>query len=88
MVLTLCLTPYTGGLNAPQMFKIELDGDGIKDLFVFDRYGNKVMTYLFKGGKYVYAPMYESQFPPLFKWVVIKDYNCDGKEDIFTEVDL
>lgn len=79
--------PYTGGLNAPQMFKIELDGDGIKDLFVFDRYGNKVMTYLFKGGKYVYAPMYESQFPPLFKWVVIKDYNCDGKEDIFTEVD-
>ncbi len=79
--------PYTGGLNAPQMFKMELDGDGIKDLFVFDRYGNKVMTYLFKGGKYVYAPMYESQFPPLFKWVVIKDYNCDGKEDIFTEVD-
>lgn len=79
--------PFTGGLNSPQMYNLELDGDGIKDLFVFDRFGNKVLTFLFKGGKYVYAPMYESQFPPLFKWVVIKDYNCDGKDDIFTEVD-
>ncbi|MDZ4668207.1 MAG: FG-GAP-like repeat-containing protein [bacterium] len=79
--------PFTGGVNAPQFYKIELDGDGIKDLFVFDRVGNKVTTFLFKGGKYVYAPLYESQFPPLFKWVILKDYNGDGKEDIFTEVD-
>ncbi len=81
------LYPYTGGLNAPQFNAIDLDGDGIKDLLVFDRSGNKTLTYLFKLGKYVYAPSYESQFPPLYKWVIIKDYNCDGKDDIFTEVD-
>ncbi|MCF8253781.1 MAG: T9SS type A sorting domain-containing protein [Bacteroidia bacterium] len=79
--------PFTGGLNAPQFSKIDLDGDGIKDLFVFDRVGNKVLTFLYKAGKYSYAPQYESEFPPLFKWVIIKDYNCDGKLDIFTEVD-
>jgi hypothetical protein len=79
--------PFTGGLNAPQFSKIDLDGDGIKDLFVFDRVGNKVLTFLYKAGKYSYAPQYESEFPPLFKWVILKDYNCDGKIDIFTEVD-
>lgn len=82
------LYPYTGGLNAPQFNKIDLDGDNIEDLMVFERIGNKVLTYLFKSGKYVYAPEFESQFPPLFKWVLLRDYNCDGKKDIFTEVDF
>ncbi|OYU94676.1 MAG: hypothetical protein CFE21_15475 [Bacteroidetes bacterium B1(2017)] len=79
--------PFIGGLNAPQFNKIDLDGDGVKDLFVFDRVGSKAMTYLFKNGTYVYAPFYESMFPPLYKWVLMYDYNKDGKEDIFTEVD-
>jgi len=81
------LFPYTGGLNAPQFNKIDLDGDNIADLMVFDRTGNKVLTYLWKGNRFVYAPEFESQFPPLFKWVLLRDYNCDGKLDIFTEVD-
>lgn len=81
------LYPYTGGINAPQFNKMDLDGDNIEDLLVFDRNGNKLTTYLFKLGKYVYAPEFESQFPPLFKWVIVRDYNCDGKKDIFTEVD-
>ena len=81
------LYPYTGGINAPQFNKMDLDGDNIEDLLVFDRNGNKLTTYLFRLGKYVYAPEYESQFPALFKWVIVRDYNCDGKKDIFTEVD-
>jgi hypothetical protein len=80
--------PYVGGFNSPQFYKMELDGDGVKDLFVFDRIGNKVMTFLYKSGKYVYEPSFETQFPPLFNWVVIKDYNKDGKDDIFSEVDV
>lgn len=79
--------PFAGGLNAPQFSKIDLDGDGINDLFVFDRVGNKVMTYLFKNGNYTYAPAFESQFPPLYKWAILFDYNCDGKLDIISEVD-
>jgi hypothetical protein len=81
------LYPFTGGINAPQFNKLDLDGDNIEDLLVFDRNGSKLTTYLFKLGKYVYAPEYESQFPPLFKWMIVRDYNCDGKKDIFTEVD-
>ncbi|MBC7381605.1 MAG: T9SS type A sorting domain-containing protein [Bacteroidia bacterium] len=79
--------PFTGGLNAAQFSAIDLDGDGIKDLFVFDRAGNKILTFLFKNGKYIYTPKYESMFPELNSWVLLRDYNCDGKMDIFTEVD-
>lgn len=82
------LYPFTGGFNAPQFNKIDLDGDNIEDLMVFDRVGNKVTTFLFKANKYVYAPSFESQFPPLFDWVLLRDYNCDGRKDIFTNVDF
>lgn len=81
--------PWVGGLNFPQFSVIDLNGDGIKDLFVFDRSGNKVKTFLNKGTPntvdYSYAPQYESLFPKgLHDFVMLADYNCDGKEDIFT----
>lgn len=79
---------WAGGLNAPQFSQIDLDNDGIKDLFVFDREGNRVMTFLNGGTSnkvdYTYAPEYEQYFPELFSWALLIDYNNDGKEDIFT----
>lgn len=79
---------WAGGLNAPQFSKIDMDLDGTKDLFVFDRTGNKVLTFLNDGSPgtdgYTYHPEYESKFPDLHDWVLLEDYNCDGKFDIFT----
>lgn len=80
--------PFAGGLNAPQFSNIDLDGDGKKDLFVFDRIGNVALTFLWKNNRWEYAPQYQSMFPRLFNWVFMRDGNCDGKEDVFTEVDL
>ncbi len=79
---------FTGGLNSPQFSTIDLDGDGIKDLFIFERAGNRVLTFLKKNNQYIYAPKYETMFPPLNNWAILRDYNCDGKEDIFTEVNF
>lgn len=79
--------PWAGGFNAPQFSTIDLNMDGIDDLFVFDREGNKVLTFLNTGGtgtSYVYAPEYESKFPELQSWVLLRDFNNDGKKDIFT----
>lgn len=77
--------PFSGGLVAPQYSAIDIDLDGINDLFVFDRASNKVSTFLFKDEKYIYSPQYESLFPAGLKsWVLLRDYNCDGKVDIFT----
>jgi hypothetical protein len=75
-------------MNSCQFGAIDLNMNGIKDLFAFDRHGNRIMTFL-NGGTpgqidYTYAPEYAEKFPPLFDWVILKDYNNDGLEDIFT----
>lgn len=81
------LYPFTGGWSNPQFSNIDLDGDNVQDLFVFERVGNKVFCFLRKNNRWVHAPQYELQFPQLYSWALLRDYNCDGKMDIFTETD-
>lgn len=80
--------PWVGGHNSVQVSTIDLDLDGKKDLFVFDRTGNKVSTYINKGTAdsvdYEYAPEYRGAFRGLHDWVILRDYDCDGHKDIFT----
>ncbi len=84
--------PWAGGLNFIQASEIDLNSDGIKDLFIFDRTGNKIRTFINNGTAntvdYKYAPQYESKFPKLHDWALLRDYNCDGKEDIFSYSNL
>lgn len=79
---------WGGGMDMLQYSEIDLNLDGIKDLFVFDRSGNKITTYLNLGTlnsvDYVLAPQYVYDFPVMHDWALLRDYNCDGKEDIFT----
>lgn len=83
--------PWAGGLNCPQFSEIDLNGDGIKDLVIFERnfYG-AIKTFINNGTSgtvdYSYAPEYQSRFPNLRNWMLLRDYNCDGREDIFTAV--
>jgi len=77
--------PFSGGFVAPQFSVIDLNLDGTDDLFVFDRASNKIFTYILRNGEYIYQPMYESLLPSgLNNWVLLRDYNCDGKMDLFT----
>ncbi len=77
--------PWAGGLNSAQINTIDLNGDGTDDLAVFDRTADKMFTYLRSGNQYVYAPDYEDFFPPsINQWVLLRDFNCDGKKDLFT----
>lgn len=83
-------SPYAGGVNQPQLSPFDLNGDALMDLVSFDRTGNKLITYLNEGANgtiaFRYAPEYQVQFPPLLNWALFRDYNCDGKADIFTAV--
>ncbi len=81
--------PWTGGMDSPQFSEIDLNNDGLKDLFVYDKVGNKVLTFLNTGGQadtmYTYAPQFEALFPKgLYMWALLIDYNHDGIPDIFT----
>ncbi len=83
------LYPWVGGLNNPQFSNADLNNDNISDLVVFDRVGNKFLTFL-NGGTpntidYTYAPEYEVNFPAGAKfWSLLLDYDCDGIEDLFS----
>lgn len=76
--------PWGGGLNAAQYNTLDVNGDDQTDLVLFDRTANKVITYINQSGRYIYAPEFESMFPPLTNWLLLRDYNCDGKKDLFT----
>ncbi len=77
--------PWAGGLNAAQYNTIDLNNDGKDDLALFDRMANKVITFLNINNQYRYAPEYEMLFPSeITNWLLLRDYNCDGKKDIFT----
>lgn len=77
--------PFAGGLNSAQFNKLDIDGDHDEDLVIFDRMANKIITFKAEDNGYHYAPEYELYFPAtLQNFVLIRDYNQDGKGDIFT----
>lgn len=85
---TYITNPWAGGLNFIQSSEIDMNLDGKKDMFMFDRTGNKIRTFINNATPgvvdYKYTPYYESKFPVLTDWALLADYNCDGKEDIFS----
>ncbi len=85
--------PWTGGINAAQLSVFDADGDGLMDdLFIFDRSGHRVLV--FTGSmvdgqrKYTHKPHLGLNFPPLRHWALMRDFNCDGQQDIVTQSPL
>ena len=77
--------PWAGAFNSPQFNTMDLNGDYQEDLVIFDRTANKISTFLNLNKTYHYAPEYEALFPPeIDQWLLLRDFNCDGKKDIFT----
>lgn len=80
--------PWAGGLNSCQFGQIDINLDGIPDLVIFDRHGNRILPFINKGTPgipdYEFHPELASLFPDLHDWVIFADYNCDSKQDIFT----
>ena len=85
---------WAGGLNTPQFSTLDLNGDGQNDLFAFDRESRRCYTFLSvtapaapAGRRWQYAPRYEALFPVgLESWALLRDYDCDGRPDLFTYV--
>ena len=79
--------PFTGGFNSAQFSEIDLNQDGVMDLVVTDRFRNTVKPYLNAGIsdsiRYLYAPEYSMKFPKMDDVLITRDYNDDGKMDLF-----
>ena len=87
--------PWASGINSAQINQIDLNSDGLKDLFILENNnesnfstGDKTYTFINSGGpgevKYSYEPGYISYFPKLEEYAILRDYDCDGREDIFS----
>lgn len=80
------LNAWAGGLNNVQAGMMDLNADGVEDLLLFDRHGDRLLPFIYKPEtqKYYFSPEYRRYFPPLQHWVQWVDYNHDGFPDIFT----
>lgn len=83
--------PWGNGLNYANVSSMDVNFDGKKDIVAFDRL-NQFATGRFRcfinignAGQTSYSacPECSYYFPQVSNWAVLRDYNCDGKEDIF-----
>ncbi len=76
---------WAGGMNSVQFQQMDLNNDQVHDLVIFDRSNDKISTFLYQNGHFIYQPDYERQFPQDIKsWIKLVDYDCDGRLDLFT----
>lgn len=76
--------PWVGGLTAPQWSPIDADLDGDDDLFAFDRDGSRILMFERQGSELTIRWDWTENWPTMQDWCLLRDYNCDGKPDIFT----
>ncbi len=79
--------PLAGGLANGQFSAVDIDGDGLADLAIFDRVGNVWLTYRNNGAQslsaYDFMPQWANQFPKVEQWALLRDYDNDGIMDLF-----
>lgn len=76
---------WAGGFNAGQFNTMDVNGDGLDDIVMYDRMAERVMVFIKTADSYRHAPHYEIFFPDdIVNWMLLRDYNGDGKKDLFT----
>jgi hypothetical protein len=80
--------PLSGGFNYVQAGKIDLNGDNVLDILLFDRSGDRLTPLIYTGTpgnpEYAFDNSLVYSFPKTKHFLVVKDFNCDGKSDLFT----
>lgn len=77
--------PMTGGFSSAQFSDIDINSDGMMDIFAFDRGAWTTSIFIRQADQSLkYEPGYSKQFPAMQYWALLRDYNGDGIQDIFT----
>jgi len=78
------INAWSGGLNAGQYGRIDINGDLSDDLVIYDRSSRTLYPFILFGDQFVFSPDHRSYFPDDIEgWILFKDFDCDGRKDIF-----
>ena len=79
---------WCGGFNSPQFAMGDLNNDGLPDLVVFQA-SECIQTFINEGTpgnpNYRYAPEYAFNFPRVYDYLILADYDRDGIVDLFQQ---
>jgi hypothetical protein len=79
----------SGGMDSPQINTFDVNSDGREDIVTFDRTSFTLSIFLRQEEGFIYAPEYIDMFPEgLEQWILLRDFNGDGKKDLFTSSPL
>lgn len=75
---------WAGGMHNPQIGNIDWDGDGILDLWVFEKIGQRLIPMIrdTATGNWVYKAGYRNAVQGLRFFALSVDWNGDGKMDV------
>ncbi len=77
--------PFAGGLNGVHLNWIDLNGDGVRELVIFDRSNDLSYAFELVAGEYIWRPHLTDNLPSdIQNWLITADFNNDGLNDIFT----
>jgi len=76
--------PWSGSMNNAQVNAIDLNGDGLEDLWIFDRVAQRSIVFRQENKQWIYDFALEKKLPIISDWLLVADYDGDGKKDVFT----
>ena len=54
--------PLSGGFNSPVFCQVDLNGDGLNDLLILDRVGNRISTFIYNSSSNKHVSTYTYNF--------------------------
>lgn len=80
------MSPFNGGIDIPRFQMLDIDGDGLLDLFIFDR--DTVLNF-YKNTGSLTSPVFTLTFLrylnlPIKNWFYFVDIDANGTFDLFT----
>lgn len=77
--------PFSGGINAAQFQTLDVDGDGVDELVVWDINARRVSVFKVLESGFHHIPELSYTFPEdVNGFLVLADYDRDGRKDLFT----